>query len=256
VGRITPYSLIKLISPFIVLLAWEYTVRSGAVNALFLPPPSVIFLTAIEAFKSEGLIHHLMISGIRLPLGFCIGVGSALLCAMGMALSNRVRWFLSPFITIIYPIPKVALYPLLIIWLGASEMSKVLLVATGSFFPVVINTTNALREVSPVLIRAARNLGANKRQIFIRVALPSALPAVYAGTLIGAGLSLIMLVYAEMTASQAGIGYYTYISASLFKTENAFAGVVIISIIGFIWYRIILWTEKRHCPWQREVRGQ
>jgi NitT/TauT family transport system permease protein len=200
------------------------------------------------------MAHNVLVSLKRLVVGYGLGIGTALVCAMGMSLLNFNRWFFSPIISAVYPIPKSAFYPLLVIWLGPTDISKVLLVAIAAFFPMVINTLSGLNEVPSVLVRAARNLGAGPLQIFFRVALPAALPAAYAGATLGSSVSLIMLVYSEMTAAEAGIGFYMYEAASLMNTESAFAGVAVLAVIGFLWYQGILWVQKVHCPWRQEIR--
>jgi len=248
------YTVVTAISPVLVICLWEGLVRTGAISAIFLPPPSLILGALIHAFRAEDISTDLLVSSLRLVSGFLAGAGLALGCAFAMNLSRPLRWFLSPFMSLLYPIPKVALYPLLVIWLGTGDTSKVLLIATGAFFPVLINTYRSLNDVPLLLVRAARDLGANKRQVLLRVALPWALPSAYAGGVIGAGLSLIMLVYAEMTGAERGIGYYTYSSATLFKTEEAFAGVLLIALLGFFWYQLVVRLQKIHCPWKTDIR--
>lgn len=253
-GKVNRYTVIKITSPVLMVSLWEFVTRSGLINPLFLPPPSMIYKSIVTAFISEGMTHNVMVSLKRLIIGYSLGIGTALICAMGMSLLSFNRWFFYPIISATYPIPKSAFYPLLVIWLGPTDLSKILLVAIAAFFPMVINTLTGLKEVPGVLIRAARNLGAGPLQIFFRVALPAALPAAYAGATLGASVSLIMLVYSEMTAAEAGIGYYMYDAASLMNTESAFAGVVILAVIGFFWYQGILWIQKVHCPWRQKIR--
>jgi NitT/TauT family transport system permease protein len=129
-------------------------------------------------------------------------------------------------------------------------LTKILVIASGSFFPVAINTYAAVTNVNPVLIRAARNLGATEKQLFRHVLFPATLPGFYTGAVLGAGLSLILLVYAEMTAANSGVGYFTYTAATLFETEKAFAGVFTLGIFGWLWHRTLTLIESYHCPWR------
>lgn len=244
------HSRIKLLSPLLVIGAWELASRLGMVNSIFLPPPSVIVWVWIQNLTRGPLFMDILISLKRVVLGFLLGVSLGLVATITMALSRSANLFLDSLITLLYPIPKVAILPLLLIWLGSGELTKIVIIASGSFFPVTINAYSAIQDINPVLIRAGRNLGASGRQIFYHVLLPASLPSFYTGAVLGAGLSLILLVYAEMTAANSGVGYFTYTAASLFEPEKAFAGVLTLALLGWVWHRIITSIEAFHCPWR------
>ena len=129
------YLWLKICSPLFVLTLWEVASRSNLVNSLFLPPPSSIFLAGVNGFVNQGLLWDLLISLFRLISGFVIGGVAALACALTMTLSVKLRWLLTPLISVTYPIPKSAFYPLLIIWLGAADLSKVVLITLATLFP-------------------------------------------------------------------------------------------------------------------------
>ncbi len=247
------YAALRLVSPLAVLLVWETASRAGVVNRLFLPPPSVIVSVGVASLVHGTLAADILVSTRRLVAGFLLGTALGIGAAAAMARGRTAKLFLDWLITLVYPIPKVAILPLLLIWLGTGDLTRVVIIATGAFFPVAINTYAGVRTIDPVLVRAARNLGASPRQMLRHVVFPAALPGLYAGVVIGAGLSLILLVYAEMTAASSGVGYFTYTAATMFETEKSFAGVFTLAVLGWLWHRLIVTVQAWHCPWTRRA---
>jgi len=131
----------------------------------------------------------------------------------------------------------------------------VIVIASGAFFPIVINVYGAAKDVDHVLIRAARNLGAGDRQLLRHVIMPAILPSFYAGAILGGSLSLVLMVYAEMTAANSGIGYFTYTASTLFEPEKALAGVFTLGALGWLWHKCIVAVRSYHCPWQIRLRS-
>ena len=245
---------LKIASPLAVLLVWEAASRLGLANALVLPPPSLVFASLVESLLHGTLLFDIAVSCARLVAGFLAGTLLGLAVGMAMVARRTVGDVLDVLVALVYPIPKVAILPLLLIWFGTGEATRMIVIATGAFFPVVVNLYAAAKEVDPVLIRAARNLGAGNRQVLRQVVLPAILPAFYAGAILGASLALVLLVYAEMTAAESGVGYFTFTAASLFEPEQAFAGVFTLGVMGWLWHRLIVAAQAWHCPWQRRGR--
>lgn len=245
---------LRITSPLLVLGAWECASRFGLVNRIFLPAPSVIVGVWVDSVSAGHLLMHVMVSLRRVLLGFLLGVSMGLLATLAMAWNRSTNLLVEPLVSLLYPIPKVAILPLLLIWLGSGDLTKIVVIATGPFFPVAINTYAAIRGISPVLIRAGRNLGANDRQVMRHIILPATLPSFFTGTILGAGLSFILLVYVEMTAGSSGVGYFTYTAATLFEPEKAFAGVFTLALLGWVWHRAITATEVYLCPWRQAIR--
>lgn len=246
---------LKLISPISVLLIWEAGSRLGAINALFLPPPSLIAETWAASFLHGSLGWDIVVSLKRLLLGFTLGTAIGLGVAMIMIIGRGIRDVLDVLVTMVYPIPKVAILPLLLIWFGTGDLTRVLVIASGAFFPIVINVYGAAKDVDQVLIRAARNLGASDKQLLRHVIMPAILPSFYAGAILGGSLSLVLMVYAEMTAANSGIGYFTYTASTLFEPEKAFAGVFTLGVLGWLWHKCIVAVRTYHCPWQIRLRS-
>lgn len=245
---------LPLLSPLLVLLVWEAVSQFGVVNKALLPPPSVVLKTLATEVVHGTLGLDVLVSLERLLIGFAVGTSLGLFVSIVMIVGRGIRDILDAFITMVYPIPKVAILPLLLIWFGTGDLTRIIVIATGAFFPVVINVFGAARDVEPVLIRAAHNLGAGRAQMVRSVILPAILPAFYAGAIMGGSLSLILLVYAEMTAASSGLGHYTYNASMLFEPEKAFAGVFLLGVLGWLWHKCIVAIRSYHCPWQIRLR--
>lgn len=248
--------LYSLISPALVLLVWEAAVRGGAVNPVFLPSPSSIVRELAAMTASRELLYHLGYSLWRILLGFL--VGSAAGIAAG-ALMGWYRWcehLLDPLISATYPIPKIALLPLILLWLGFGEVSKVAIVAISSFYQVAISTFAGVRSVDPILVRAAVDCSATGLQILRKVILPGALPSVFAGLRLGLGVSLLVVVAAEFVAAKFGIGYLIWSSAEVFQTERMMVGIMVTSLLGFGFTAILRALERAAIPWQRTPQAE
>jgi NitT/TauT family transport system permease protein len=148
--------------------------------------------------------------------------------------SVRAEAAIDPLVALAYPIPKIALLPLIVLWLGIGEASKVAVIAVGAFFPVFISTVTGLRGASLSLMRAAKSLGASRWQVIQKVMIPSALPVLFAGLRLATGMSLLLVVSAEMIAATRGIGYLILYAGDLMQTTRLMAGIVVLSVLGLL----------------------
>jgi NitT/TauT family transport system permease protein len=238
----------------VVGLAWEGVARLGWVPALFLPAPTAVLAEAARMAWSGELWRHLGVSLVRVGLG--LGLGAAVGTALGLLLgSSRVLWAIgNPVIAATYPIPKIALLPLMILWLGIGETPKVAMIALGVFFPVVINAYAGVRGTDPLMVKAARSLGASRGQVILKVVLPSALPTILAGYRLGAGIALLLVVSAEMINATAGIGFLILHSGDLMLTGKLMVGLVTLSLLGLASTWGLRALEAWLAPW-KEGRG-
>src|SRR5690625_3147135 len=156
----------------------------------------------------------------------------------------------TPIVYAIYPIPKIALLPLFILWLGIGELSKVTIIALGVFFPVIINTFSGVKSVDQMLIKAAVTFGSSPFNVVRKVILPGALPMIFAGLKLAAGTSLLLLVSAEMIAAQNGIGSMVLHYGNLMITTKLMVGVVVLSLLGLTFNRGLQWLENKLLPWR------
>ena len=241
---------LRVVALLALLAAWEGIARAGWVPVLFLPSPIGVLVEAAEMLRSGELIGHLVSSLSRLLLGFAIGA------ALGVAAGVAVGFFAvaeavgTPVIAATFPIPKIALLPLLILWLGLGEPSKVAVIALGVFFPMAINTFTGVRQADPLLVRAAVAFGAGRWSVIRKVVLPSALPMIFAGLRLGAGTALLLLVAAEMIAVESGIGFLVLHAGNLMQTTKLMVGIVVLSLLGVISHWSLGRLERLAIPWR------
>jgi NitT/TauT family transport system permease protein len=218
----------------LVLGGWEAGVRLGGISPLYLPGPVPILLELVRMFAAEALTADLLVTLSRIFVGF----GIAVLCGVGlgvwMAVSARAAAIADLFIAALYPLPKITLIPLLIIWLGTGESFMLAISALGAVFPIIINTLLGVRQADPGLVLAARDLGASPRQVVAKVLIPAALPSIFAGMRLGLGVSIILVVAAEMVVARAGLGARLYLAGQVLQTEQVFAVLVVLASLGII----------------------
>jgi len=182
----------------------------------------------------------------------CYGVGATLGISVGISVGffSLADAVVQPLIAATFPIPKIALLPLLILWLGIGEASKVAVVALGVFFPMAINTYAGVRQADPLLVRAAVSFGAGRWSVIRKVVLPSALPMVFAGLKLGAGTALLLLVAAEQIAADSGIGFLITQSGNLMETTKLMVGLVVLSLLGLLSHWGLASLERAVVGWR------
>jgi sulfonate transport system permease protein len=250
-----PRSFYRFLSPVLLLAVWELVSRSGAVDPLFLPPPSRAIAELFTLIASGELLKALGISLYRVFFGFALAAIFGV--ALG-ALMGRNRAFddlLDPLVELLRPISPLALFPLAILWFGIGDASKVFVIALAASFPVILNTYAGVRSINPNLLRASRSLGANRRELFTGVILPGSLPHIFTGIRLAWGISWIVIVAAEMVGASAGIGYMVLEAQQTFRTERLFAGIVVIAAIGLLTDFGFRALQRLLLPWYRETEG-
>jgi NitT/TauT family transport system permease protein len=225
---------VSLASPAAFLLLWEVASRAGWLSRLFFPAPSSILATLARMIGSGELWLHLSVSLRRVAVGFGLGVVPALVLGLAMGWSARVRVVFEPLIAALMPIPKLIVLPIIMVIFGVGEPSKIVLVAVGAFFPVVINSAAGVTGVRRVYFEVARNYGATRWQKFWRVVLPGSLPMVFAGLRLAFGMALLMVVASEFVAARQGIGALIWLSWETLRTDRLYAGIVSWSIVGLL----------------------
>lgn len=233
----------------LILLA-EWGTRTGFISALTLPRPSDVAYTFVELYQSGLLFKHLVPSLTRLVVGAVIGAGIGISVGVLIGLFSLVRAGLVPLVAAIFPIPKIALLPLFVIWFGIDEASKYALIAFGTFTPTVVATYGAVDNVDRTLIRMGQSFGLSWRSIVGKIVLPGAMPGILSGLRISLTIAIILLVAAEMLGAEYGIGAYILQAGSLYDLERLFAGVVILSVLGVIVSTGIGAIERRLLRWR------
>lgn len=234
-----------------LLTLWELICRADLVSPLFLPAPTQILAALADMAAGGEIADSLAASLGRILAGFAAGAALGLavgLAAGTSALADRIAM---PIVNALYPIPKIALLPLLILWLGIGELSKVTIIAMGVFFPIALNTYSGVKHVDPLLIKVAVSFHAGWLYTMRCVVLPYALPMIFAGFRIAAGTALLLLVAAEMIAADKGIGALILHYGDLMITDRLMAGVIVLSLLGLLFHLLLTWAEKRLIPWNR-----
>ncbi|NOU96350.1 ABC transporter permease subunit [Paenibacillus sp. LMG 31456] len=233
-----------------ILILWELVCRFEIVPPLFLPAPSLILVAGWDMLSSGELHENILASLYRIAIGYAIGAGCGIVFGLILGFSRWVDAILSPVVYSIYPIPKIALLPLIILWLGIGETPKFTMIALGVFFPVVINTFSGVKNVDPIWIKAAVTFGSSHLSVIRKVILPGALPMIFAGLKLAAGTSLLLLVAAEMIAAQKGVGSMILHYGNLMITTKLMVGVLILSLLGLLFNRGLQWLERKLLPWK------
>lgn len=236
---------------FIALIALtEWGTRAGWISNLTLPRPSDVAQTLIDLWQSGMLMQHMGPSLSRLAVGSALGVSVGIGIGVLIGLFSIVRAGLVPLVSALFPIPKIALLPLFVIWFGIDEGSKYALIALGTFTPTVVATFGAVDNVDRTLIRMGQSFGLSWWSIVAKIVLPGALPGILSGLRISLSIGIILLVAAEMLGAQYGIGAYILQAGSLYDLERLFAGVVILSALGVTLSWIISRIESRMLRWR------
>src|SRR3569623_839043 len=213
-------------SVVLVLVLWEVAARLTGVNSLYLPRPSQIVVALVTMFATGGQFVDLLTTLYRIFAGIAIVLG------VGISTSWRGRAVADMWVAALYPLPKVTLIPLLIIWLGTGGPFMLTISMLGAIFPILINTVLGVRQCDPGLVLAARDLGANPQQIVRKVLIPSAIPSIFAGVRLGLGVSIILVVAAEMVVGKVGLGARLYLAGQILETEQVFAVLLVLAALG------------------------
>jgi NitT/TauT family transport system permease protein len=234
----------------LVLAVWQLIGSLGLVNPLFLPTPLAILHAIGNLAASGALWHHLAISVMRIGLGWIIGTSAGVVVGFAIGLSSMGRSIGITFISALFPIPKIALLPLLILWLGIGEEPKIATIALGVFFSTAISVYSGVDAVPRNLIRMAQSFDVPFPTIVRKVIWPGALPSVLAGFRITASIALLLVVSAEMIGADYGIGAFVLQAGNLMQTDQLLAGVVILSLFGLLVGKLINLLEARLLRWR------
>ncbi|MDD1537179.1 ABC transporter permease [Bradyrhizobium sp. WBOS4] len=234
----------------LVIAIWQAAGSAGLVNALFLPTPAAIVRAIYQLAISGALWQHVSASLLRIGVGWLLGTAAGVAVGFAIGLSRLARSVGITFISALFPIPKIALLPLLILWLGIGEEPKIATIALGVFFSTAISVYSGVDAVPRNLIRMAQSFNVPFATIVRKVIWPGALPAILAGFRITASVALLLVVSAEMIGAQYGIGAFVLQAGNLMQTDQLLAGVVILSVFGLAIGKVIGWLEMRLLHWR------
>ncbi|MDI9777364.1 taurine ABC transporter permease TauC, partial [Pseudomonas putida] len=236
-----------------LLLAWWLVTAAGWIEPLFLPSPGDILAKAwallTQGYMDASLWQHLGASLGRIGLALAAATLTAIPVGIAIGYNRVARGILDPLIEFYRPIPPLAYLPLIVIWCGIGELSKVLLIYLAIFAPIAIATATGVRTVDPAKLRAAQSLGASRAQLIRHVILPSALPDILTGIRIGLGVGWSTLVAAELIAATSGLGFMVQSAAQFLVTDVVVLGILLIALIAFALEMGLRALQRKLVPW-------
>jgi len=245
--------ILSVASPLGLLLAWELAADTGLIDVRFFPAPSAIISKLIEMARSGELTENVLISLQRIVLGFLLGGVPAIVIGIAMGIWRPVRALVDPLIVATYPIPKSSLLPLILLIFGLGEMSKVMMVAIGVFYPMAINATAGVLQINQIYLDVGKSFKASPWDTFRTIALPGALPFIMTGVKLGAGLALILIAVAEMVGARSGIGYMIWSAWETFAVAKMYVGLFVIALIGFAISLLLNEIERWVIRWKPDI---
>jgi NitT/TauT family transport system permease protein len=245
------------IAVVIFLVIWELVGNVlQLINPMFMSAPSLIFNAAVQLFRSGEIFNDLYVSGVELFWGYCLSAIVAVPFGIMIGWYKRVSYIFDPFVNAMNATPRVALLPLVIIWLGIGILSKVGIIFLGAVFPILINTRDGVKTTPANLLTAARSFGASEWMLFKSVVLPSTIPFILSGLRLGLGRAIVGVMVGELYAATAGIGFMITVAGATFQTDKVFVGVLIFALTGMIGMELLTRAEKRFDTWRPKVGGE
>ena len=245
------------VSVFIFLAIWELCGNTfQLINPMFMSAPSLIIKAAWQMFASGEIWNDLYISGIEFAWGYILSIVVAIPFGIAIGWYKKFAYVCDPFVNAMNATPRVALLPLVIIWLGIGILSKVGIIFLGAVFPLLINTRDGVKTTPANLLTAARSFGASEWQIFKSVVLPSTVPFILTGLRLAVGRALIGVMVGELYAATAGIGFMITVAGATFQTDKVFVGVLIFAISGMLLTDVIDRYEARFDKWRPKVGAE
>jgi ABC-type nitrate/sulfonate/bicarbonate transport system permease component len=238
-------------TPLVLLAAWELASRRGILNPLFFPPPSDVARAWWRLLRTDGLGTDVRVSLVRLAAGFVLGAVPGVALGMAMGLWQPVRAAVLPTVNALYPVPRIAILPLVLVIFGIGESGKLFMIAFSVFFLMLIETMAGVRSIEPVLLDVARSVRASRWRQYRTVALPGALPSIFTGVRLALGFALIVIVGTEFLASNVGVGARIWRSYQVLDIEAMYAGLLTTALIGWGLSLAVDAAERVVMPWRR-----
>lgn len=242
---------------FVFLIIWELVGNVyQLINPMFMSAPSLIFKAALDLVRSGEIWNDLRISAIELFWGYALSVAFGIPFGIMVGWYKRASYIFDPFINAMNATPRVALLPLVIIWLGIGVLSKVGIIFLGAVFSILINTRDGVKTTPHNLLTCARSFGASEWMVFKTVVLPSTIPFILTGLRLATGRALVGVMVGELYAATAGIGFMITVAGATFQTDKVFVGVGIFAISGMVLMEALTKIERRFDKWRVKVGAQ
>jgi ABC-type nitrate/sulfonate/bicarbonate transport system permease component len=241
-------------SATLFLIAWELVGNTfQLINPMFMSAPSLIAKAAYQLFASGEIYNDLYISGIEFFWGYLLSVAVAIPFGIAVGWYKKMAYIFDPFINAMNATPRVALLPLVIIWLGIGVLSKIGIIFLGAVIPILVNTRDGVKTTPVNLLNAARSFGASEWQVFKTIVLPSTVPFFLTGMRLGVGRALVGVLVGELYAATAGIGFMITVAGATFQTDKVFVGILIFALSGMASMEALSAVERRFDRWRPKV---
>ena len=240
----------------LLLVAWEVFARSGKVTPFMLPPFSAVVVRVYTDAVSGHLWLNLGLTLYRALAGFLIAACGGIALGAAMSRVAFMRWFFDPIVSVGFPMPKIAFLPIIMLWLGIYDVSKISMVVFDAIFPVVTATVAGLAAVDKELIWSARNMGASERELMWQIALPAAMPQILTGLQVALPIALIVEIVVEMAMGGYGLGAAMMSASRFADSRGVFAGIVEIAIVGYVLIRATSLVRRRLLAWHPEAEDR
>jgi NitT/TauT family transport system permease protein len=238
------------LSPLALLVLWETLSWWKLVDARFFPRPSLVAMELIQMVRSGELLVHVAATVERIGIAFLFGAAAGVAVGLAMGLDRWVRAIVFPIVAAIYPLPKVAIFPLILIIFGLGETSKIVTVGIAVFFQVLFPTMVGVSSIPRIYLDVGKNFGARGLDVYLKIALPGALPSILSGFRVALGVALIVIVSVEFVGADSGIGYLIWNSWQLFDVNRMFVGLMTAALLGYFASVILEELERRLVPWR------
>ena len=242
--------LIYFISPAAVFVVWEICARTGVLDVRFFPAPSEIFYHLLFVSPDEGILMDIVFSVYRISVGYIVGCSLGVMLGVGMGLSHFLRMMFYPLILVTYPVPKIAILPLIMLIFGIGDLSKIVVVVIGSFFLVLMNTLHGVDSLAQIYHDVAKVYKISRHNFILKIVIPGSLPSIFTGLKLAIGYSLVIVVAAEFSGADKGIGYLIWQSWETFSIKSMYAGIFVIGVLGFIFSYTLDLLERKMVPWK------
>jgi len=245
-----------VISPLTIFVIWEILAQTDMIDARILPPPTAIIKTIIVMFNEENLLGHTISTAVRFILGMLAGVIPGVLIGLTMGIFRWFRVVTNPLVALFYPIPRIALFPLILILIGMNETSNVVMIALGPFFTMLISTMYGVLNIDQIYRDVAKNFNTGTALLYSKVVFPAALPSILSGLRISIGLGLLGTVAVEFLVGDTGLGNVIWNSWQVLSLSSSMAGLVVSAILGFGIYTSMTLLEKILVPWNDDRQNK
>lgn len=236
--------------PVTLLIIWSLLTFTGLIPSYILPNPYEVLIAFYNLLITGELFIHATSTLLRVVTGFVIAAAIAIPLGVGIGWSKTLETLFNPIIQILRPIPPLAWVPFALLWFGLGLKAEAFIIFIGSFFPILLNSLDAVKGVEKVLIEAACTLGATESQILAKVVLPASSPGILLGLRVGFGIGFMCTVAAEMIAAKSGLGYLIMEAMRLLDTGDVVVGMLTIGLIGFAIDYLLAKVEEKYIPWR------